>query len=109
MRKTAKFRLPALPVFSRLLRVLSKEERFFGRDEDGGESKAGLGRGDLAGGCGCCRGCRHPILTKLAAEGQAKMLASDAESRRRRNWSSSRGPMRRMRRWPSRSCTGRSG
>ncbi len=58
MRKTAKFRLPALPVFSRLLRDLSKEERFFGRDEDVGESKTGAGRVDLAGGCGCCRRCR---------------------------------------------------
>ena len=45
------------------------------------ESQAGLDRDDLAGGG---RGGRllSPNLTKLAAEGQAKMLAADAESRR---------------------------
>ncbi len=80
-----------------------------GRHAKFGESQAGLDRGDLAG-AGHVVGCLSPNLTKLAAEGQAKMLAG----RRREPARGGAGQAvvarsRLMRRWPSRSCTGRSG
>ena len=49
-------------------------------------------------------GCLSPDLTKLAAEGQAKMVAGDAESRRAAELVKQAGPTRLTRRWPLRFC-----